>query len=107
MDTDGVGANEIMRVTGKAKTCVWRWQHRCMEAGPDGLLVDKTPSLRIPPLGDAVTKRVVALTLTEPPGEVAHWAAAAIAALARLASGYQPVHAAPPPSGVHPLSQHR
>ena len=25
---DGVGTNEIMRRTGKSKTCVWRWQER-------------------------------------------------------------------------------
>ena len=50
-----------------------------MDAGTDGLLVDKTRSSRIPPLGEAVTERVVGLTLTEPPGEVTHWTAAAIA----------------------------
>jgi len=30
-----------MRITGKAKTCVWRWQERFMVAGADGLLRDK------------------------------------------------------------------
>ncbi len=68
-----------MRVTGKAKTCVWRWQQRFMEAGVDGLLIDRTRPSRIPPLGDAVTERVVGLTLTEPPGETTHWTAAAVA----------------------------
>ena len=29
----GVGTNEIMRRTGKSKTCVWRWQERFMQAG--------------------------------------------------------------------------
>src|SRR5271168_3065452 len=80
LSAQGVGTNEIMRATGKAKTCVWRWQKRFMEAGTDGLLVDKTRPARIPPLGEAVTERVVALTLTEPPAEVTHWTAAAIAA---------------------------
>ncbi len=80
LSADGVGANEIMRVTGKAKTCVRRWQQRFMEAGTDGLLVDKTRPSRIPPRGEAVTERVVALTLTEPPGEVMHRTAAATAA---------------------------
>ena len=42
LSADGVGTNEIMRVTGTSKTCVWRWQQRVMEAGTDGLLVDKT-----------------------------------------------------------------
>src|SRR4029450_1558265 len=38
----GVGTNEIMRQTGKSKTCVWRWQERFMAEGFDGLLHDKT-----------------------------------------------------------------
>jgi hypothetical protein len=28
LSAQGVGTNEIMRSTGKAKTCVWRWQQR-------------------------------------------------------------------------------
>ena len=79
LSAQGVGTNEIMRTTGKSKTCVWRWQQRFMEAGVDGSLVDKTRPSRIPPLGDAITERVVALTLSEPPGEVTHWTAAAVA----------------------------
>ena len=79
LSAQGAGTNEIMRATGKAKTCVWRWQKRFMEAGTDGLLVDKTRPSRIPPLGEAATERVVALTLSEPPGEVTHWTAAAVA----------------------------
>ena len=41
LSADGVGTNEIMRVTGTSKTCVWRWQRRFMEAGTDGLLVER------------------------------------------------------------------
>ena len=41
LSTQGFGTTEIMRATGKSKTCVWRWQQRFMEAGTDGLLVDK------------------------------------------------------------------
>ena len=51
LSADGVGTNEIMRRTGKSKTCVWRWQERFMQAGYDGLLRDKTGLSRIPPLG--------------------------------------------------------
>jgi len=80
LSADGVGTNEIMRVTGTSKTCVWRWQQRFMEAGTEGLLVDKTRPSRIPPLDTAVVERAVALPLTEPPGETRHWAAAAMAA---------------------------
>jgi len=76
----GVGTNEIMQMAGKAKTCVWRWQERFMQAGVDGLLRDKTRPSRIAPLSAAVAERVVALMLTEPPGETTHWTAAAMGA---------------------------
>ena len=36
LSADGVGTNEIMRRTGKSKTCVWRWQERFMEAHNQG-----------------------------------------------------------------------
>ena len=72
---DGVGTNEIMRRTGKSKTCVWRWQERFMKEGIDGLLHDKTRPSRIPPLGPEVAARVVALTLADPPVETTHWTA--------------------------------
>ena len=70
---DGLGTNEIMRRTGKAKTSIWRWQERFMEEGFAGLLRDKTRPSRIPPLGVKVAERVVELTLTKPPGEATHW----------------------------------
>jgi len=76
---EGLGTNEIMRRTGKSKTCVWRWQERFMEEGFAGLLRDKTRPSRIPPLGADVARRVVALTLTDPPGETTHWTGAMMA----------------------------
>jgi transposase len=79
MTADGRGTAEIMHVAGVAKTAVWRWQERFMQAGVDGLLRDKTRPSRIPPLGPAVAERVVALTLAEPPDETTHWTAAAMA----------------------------
>ena len=36
LTADGLGTNEIMRRTGKSKTCVWRWQERFMQEGVDG-----------------------------------------------------------------------
>ena len=30
LTADGLGTNEIMRRTGKRKTCLWRWQERFM-----------------------------------------------------------------------------
>ncbi len=82
LTADGVGTVEIMRRTGKSKTAVWRWQERFMQEGVDGLFRDKTRPSRIPPLGDEIAERVVALTTTtEPSGEVTHWTAPAMAKL--------------------------
>ncbi len=79
LSADGSGTNEIMRRTGKSKTCVWRWQERFMEEGFDGLLRDKTRPSRIEPLRDEIAERIVALTLKDPPGEATHWTGAMMA----------------------------
>ena len=79
-----LGTVEIMRRTGKSKTCVWRWQERFMQAGVDGLLRDKTRPSRIPPLGAEVAARVVALTQTDPLGETTHWTAGMMAKTAGI-----------------------
>jgi transposase len=84
LSAEGVGTVEIMRRTGTSKTCVWRWQERFAEAGVDGLLRDKTRPSRVPPLGQEVIDRVVALTATEPPHEATHWTAAALAKAAGI-----------------------
>ena len=75
LTAEGVGTSEIMRQTGKSKTCVWRWQERFMAEGFDGLLRDKTRPSRVAPLGADVAARVVALTQTDPPAETTHWTA--------------------------------
>ena len=79
LSAEGVGTNEIMRRTGKSKTCVWRWQERFAEEGYEGLLRDKSRPSRIPPLGPEVAERVVALTLRDPPDEATHWTGAMMA----------------------------
>ena len=71
---------------GAAKSALLRWRKRFMQAGVDGLLRDKTRPSRIPPLGQEVIARVVALTLTDPPGETTHWTSAAMV----RASGISP-----------------
>jgi transposase len=75
LSADDVGTVEIMRLTGKSKTCVWRWQERFAVEGIEGLLRDKTRPSRIPPLGPEIAERIVALTLGDPPGETTHWTA--------------------------------
>src|SRR3954463_11576532 len=72
LSADGVGTVEIMRRTGKSKTCVWRWQERFAEAGVVGLLRDKTRPPRVKALCQEVIAKVVALTATEPPHEATH-----------------------------------
>jgi transposase len=75
LSDDGVGTVDIMRQTGKSKTCVWRWQERFAAEGFEGLLRDKTRPSRIPSLGPEVAERVVALTVQDPPGETTYWTA--------------------------------
>jgi transposase len=84
LSADGVGTVEIMRRTGKSKTCVWRWQERFMAAGVDGLLRDKTRPSRVPPLPTEMVERVIALIRNDPPGEATHWTGAAMAEAAGI-----------------------
>jgi transposase len=84
LSAEGAGTTEIMRRTGKSKTCVWRWQERFMRDGVDGLLRDKTRKPGRAPLGAEVVDRVVALTLQEPPGETTHWTGAMMAKAAGI-----------------------
>jgi hypothetical protein len=64
---------EIMRRSALSKLAVWRWQERFMRAGVDGLLRDKTRRPGRPRLPDEAVRRVLDLTLSEPPGETTHW----------------------------------
>ena len=80
LSAGGAGTVEVMRATGKSKTCVWRWQERFMGGGVDGLLKDKTRPSRKPPLPQAMIDRVVEMTREAPPGETTHWTSPAMAA---------------------------
>jgi transposase len=80
----GYGTAGIMRRTGKAKTCVWRWQERFMREGVEGLLRDKTRPSRKPPLSQETMLRVIELTLGPPPGEATHWTSPAMAKAAGI-----------------------
>jgi transposase len=84
LSADGVGTNEIMRQTAKSKTCVWRWQERFMHEGVEGLLQDKTRPSRVPRLRQDQIDRVIELSGTDPPHEVTHWTAAAMAKVVRI-----------------------
>jgi len=104
LTSDGVGTNEIMRRTGTSKTCVWRWQERFMQEGVEGLLRDKTRPSRIQPLAPKVTKRVVALTLEDPPGETTHWTALMMASEVGISVSFGAADLAHPRSATSPRS---
>ena len=86
LSADGFGTNAIMAATGKAKTCVWRWQERFMAEGVDGLVRDKTRPPGKPPVADDRTAEVVRLTLAPPPHEATHWTLRAMAKAVGLAA---------------------
>lgn len=74
LTAEGLGTQAIVAVTGKSKTCVWRWQERFMALGVDrSCQRHKTRRPGIAPLDADLVDKVVALTL-EPPGhEATHW----------------------------------
>ncbi|TGQ27566.1 IS630 family transposase, partial [Mesorhizobium sp. M00.F.Ca.ET.216.01.1.1] len=86
LSADGAGTIEVMRRTGKSKTCVWRWQERFATEGFEGLLRDKTRPSRIAPLGPEIAERVMALTRADPPGETTHWTADMMAQAAGISA---------------------
>ncbi|BAQ50162.1 transposase and inactivated derivatives (plasmid) [Methylobacterium aquaticum] len=62
---------------------MWRWQQHYAE-GIEGLLRDKTHPLSKPPHSDDTVAEVLALTCSEPPGEVTHWTGRALAQAVRI-----------------------
>ncbi|MBY0298105.1 MAG: IS630 family transposase [Methylobacterium sp.] len=71
---------EVAQQAGVSRTAVWRWQQRYAEEGIDGLLRDKTRPAGKPPHSTSIVAEVLALTCSEPPGEVTHWTGRAVAA---------------------------
>jgi len=70
---------EVAEIVGVSRPAVWRWQVRYAEQGVDGLLRDKTRKPGKAPLSTAKVAEVLALTCSEPPGEVTHWTGRAVA----------------------------
>ena len=94
LSAEGVGTNAIMRETGKAKTCVWRWRERFAAEGMEGLLRDKTRPARVSKLAPSFAERVVELTFASPPGETTHWTSALMAMAGWLQRLFYPVRLA-------------
>ena len=70
---------EVAQIVGVSRPAVWRWQVRYGDQGVDGLLRDKTRPPGKAPLATAKVAEVLALTCSEPPGEVTHWTGRAVA----------------------------
>jgi transposase len=70
---------EVARRAGVSRPAVWRWQQRYAEEGVEGLLRDKTRPPGKAPLPPETVAQVLALTCSEPPGEVTHWTGRAVA----------------------------
>ena len=75
---------EVARRAGVSRPAVWRWQRRYAEAGVEALLRDKTRPPGTAPVPMATVAKVVALTCSEPPGEVTHWTGRAVAKIMGL-----------------------
>ena len=69
LSADRLDVASVARRAEVSRPAVWRWQRRYAEAGVDGLLRDKTRKPGKAPLGEALVRRVVALTCCEPPVE--------------------------------------
>jgi len=70
---------EVARQAGVSRPAVWRWQMRYAEAGVDALLRDRTRPPGRMPLSTETLARVLALTCSEPQGQVTHWTGRAMA----------------------------
>ena len=63
---------EVARQAGVSRPAVWRWQARYAEAGVEALLRDKTRPPGTAKLATAAGAKILALTCSEPPGQVTH-----------------------------------
>ena len=79
LSAEHLPVQEIARQAEVSRPSVWRWQQRFAEEGVDGLLRDKTRPPGKKPLTRETVARVLALTCSEPPGEVTHWTGRAVA----------------------------
>ena len=75
---------EVARLAQVSRPAVWRWQRHFAEDGAERLLREgsRKPGKARTPL--SVVAQVVALTCSEPPGEVTHWTGRAMAEATHL-----------------------
>jgi hypothetical protein len=70
---------EVARRAEVSRPAVWRWQRHYAEGGVKRLLREGSRKPGKPPVPLPVVAKVVALTCSEPPGEVTHWTGRAMA----------------------------
>ena len=76
---DGLPVLEVARLAEVSRPAVWRWQGHYAEGGVDRLLREGSRKPGKTPTPLSVVAQVVALTCSEPPGEVTHWTGRAMA----------------------------
>src|SRR4051812_19416735 len=79
LSAERLTVQDVARQAGVSRPAVWRWQQRYGEEGIEGLLRDKTRPPGKQPLSAGTVAEVLALTCSEPPGEVTHWSGRAVA----------------------------
>ena len=79
LSAERLSVQDVARRAGVSRPAVWRWQQRYGEEGSEGLLRDKTRPPGTPPHPTSTVAAVLALTCSEPPGEVTHWTGRAVA----------------------------
>jgi transposase len=80
----GRPVQQVATEVAVSRPMVWRWQQRFAEAGPDGLLRDKTRKPGKAPIPAETAARVVALSCGEPPLGTTHWTGRAMAKAAGI-----------------------
>ena len=79
LSVERLSVQDVAQRAGGSRPAVWRWQQRYAEAGVEGLLRDKTRPPDTPRHSTEPVAEVLALTCSEPPGEVTHWTGQAVA----------------------------
>jgi transposase len=80
----GRPVQQVATEVAVSRPTVWRWQQRFAEAGPEGLLRDKTRKPGKAPIPAETAARVVALSCGEPPPGTTHWTGRAMAKAAGI-----------------------
>jgi DDE superfamily endonuclease/homeodomain-containing protein len=81
---DRLATAEVARRSEVSRPAVWRWQRHYAEGGVERLLREGSRKPGKPPVPLSRVAAVVALTCSEPPGEVTHWTGRAMAKAAKL-----------------------